>query len=430
MKFKIKRNLLINALNFSSSPIINSSDSGLAPYVKNVYLEVFKDKLVFNGTNSDVLFCYQINSDGENCIIEEKGNCLLYGKTFLSIVKKYSGDEFVSFSLSLNDQQSEGESDVAGFLEIKYKKSTQRIACEPNFHYPKDKLVISTPVNEFKISSQVLLSSLDNVLFACGNDPHRPDLRNICVEFLDDKVYFIGTSGPNVSVYSIPNISVAGSNTNNSFLLRKDILTLDNKLFNLNNSTAIVTGKNKMGNDIVSIQHDTGSGRIDVYAKPIDRPFSNWKIIYEAKNLGEVVSLPRREFLEVLDRLTLISPSLFILYAKNEDEVDLFASSTNKSTTDISDFQETIKPNNLFQKYMISLNTTLLRDNVKHMVGDEIIISMIEVDAGNGDLIKLIKCHNNFMENYDFFLCIAEDEEDEEESIDDEVEVDDGEVPF
>ncbi|MBQ2639626.1 MAG: DNA polymerase III subunit beta [Bacilli bacterium] len=96
MKFKIKRELLLEALNKVSKAI---STKNLIPVLSGVKFELKKKKLILTASDNDITIQTIIESDkDEDFNIEKEGSIVIQGKYILDIVRKLQ-DEYINIEV-------------------------------------------------------------------------------------------------------------------------------------------------------------------------------------------------------------------------------------------------------------------------------------------------------------------------------------------
>jgi len=427
MKFRIKRQLLNKALSFAYKPILSVGDESLPLYVKSVCIEVSNKKISFYGTNLDTLYAYNVEVKKDECEVERVGKCLLYAKTFFTLLKKYAGDDWVDCEIVQNDvaDYEKEEYNVVHSFNVKYKKSNQSLGCELKFEWPADKLKIKDINNSFKIPSSIFVDSVGRVLFACGNNPERADLRNLCVQFSGNKIFFVATSGPNLAVYESTS---EYQQQEKRMLLRKDAIPSDKKLLNEDKEISISFGTNSKKNEVIYINHDLGGDSFDIYAKPIringpdGNDFPNWRMLYDARLTSiKLATTSRKDCYDVLDRLCVVSPS-FCIFSIVNDEISFSGGTHEKIQSTNCNFNESLT-STTFKNNMICINSTMFRDSVKNIKGDTLSIASLNLENG-ASLVQL-----SSPEDPDFVFLLntlREEAEEEVEALYEEEE----EVPF
>lgn len=84
MKLKIKKNLLLNALNDVSKAL---SSKNIIPILSGIKFELYEEKLVLIASDNDITI-KTILEKSEDLIIEGSGSVVIKGKYILDIVRK------------------------------------------------------------------------------------------------------------------------------------------------------------------------------------------------------------------------------------------------------------------------------------------------------------------------------------------------------
>ena len=94
MKFKIKRELLLESLNKVSKAI---STKNLIPVLAGIRFDLKKTKLTLTASDNDITIQTSINSS-DDFIIDKEGSIIIQGKYILDIVRKLP-DEFIDIEV-------------------------------------------------------------------------------------------------------------------------------------------------------------------------------------------------------------------------------------------------------------------------------------------------------------------------------------------
>lgn len=88
MKFKIKKNILLEALNSVSKAI---STKNIIPILSGIKFDLLKDKLILTASDNDITIQTVVNKD-ENLEIFNTGSIVIKGKYILDIIRKLDAD--------------------------------------------------------------------------------------------------------------------------------------------------------------------------------------------------------------------------------------------------------------------------------------------------------------------------------------------------
>lgn len=401
MKFQIRKTLLIKALGFAYEPVFTGSGESLPDYVKNVRIVVTKNSIVFSGTNLDILFVYSINQSDDNLIIDSPGKCLVYVKSLFTILRKLKGDDLIDCELFVEE---EDKHDSLSKFIVRYKSTVQELPCQLKFDYPADALKIKDVTNAIKYPIKDFFDSYAKIAFACGQNFYRYELKNFAVDFIDDKVYFVGSSGLNVAIFESP-LKIPNQPTE-QLLLRKDAIPLDKKNYNEDGDIAISFGVNKRGNQILYINHDLGDSFFEIYARPIDKPYPNWRVFQDPSNdRSEFAVFDKKELIDVIDRIQSVSPMVINLYTESSTSVRFGGGSTDKYNCDIYETMDAEVSNVGKSLY---INTVLLRDGVKNIKAEKIHVQLVMI--GSNEILRITG--DDGSDGFTYFLNTLQQSED------------------
>lgn len=170
MKFTIKRELLLDALNKVSKAI---STKNLIPVLAGIKFDLKKKKLVLTASDNDITIQYTIESkEKEDFIIEKEGSIIIQGKYILDIVRKLS-DEFINFEvideLKILIYTENSEFNLNGISEKEY----------PNISLEENKKKVDIRTDVFK-------SLVTQTAFAASNEESKPVLTGINFNIVGD----------------------------------------------------------------------------------------------------------------------------------------------------------------------------------------------------------------------------------------------------
>ena len=170
MKFTIKREILLEALNKVSKAI---STKNLIPVLAGIKFELKKKKLVLTASDNDITIQTTIESlKDEDFRIENEGSIIIQGKYVLDIVRKLQ-DEFINFEviedLKIVIYTENSEFNLNGISENEY----------PNIGLEESKKKID-------IKTNVLKSIVYQTAFASSNEESKPVLTGINFNIVGD----------------------------------------------------------------------------------------------------------------------------------------------------------------------------------------------------------------------------------------------------
>ena len=165
MKLKIKRELLLEAINKVSKAI---STKNLIPVLAGIKFDLKKDKLVLTASDNNITIQYTINQNSKNkkdFIIDEEGSIIIHGKYISDIVRKVP-DEFINIEV-VDDTKiiistENSEFNLNGINEKEY----------PNISLEESK-------NKVVLNSNTIKEIVNQVAFATSNEENKPILTGI-----------------------------------------------------------------------------------------------------------------------------------------------------------------------------------------------------------------------------------------------------------
>ena len=165
MKLKIKRELLLEAINKVSKAI---STKNLIPVLAGIKFDLKKDKLILTASDNNITIQYTINQNSKNkkdFIIDEDGSIIIHGKYISDIVRKIP-DEFINIEV-VDDTKilistENSEFNLNGINEKEY----------PNINLEESK-------NKVVLNSNTIKEIVNQVAFATSNEENKPILTGI-----------------------------------------------------------------------------------------------------------------------------------------------------------------------------------------------------------------------------------------------------------
>lgn len=161
MNFKIKKDKLENILQVASKAI---SQNIAYPFLKNILIEVFIDKIIFITSDSHISIKTELNNK-DYFAVEEEGKILLDEKIISEITKKIESDY-------INIETMDGDLITIYGGKSKYKINTVDVNnySEIDFSYSS---------NRFKVKTSLLKSIIDKTAYACSEKEIHPNLTGI-----------------------------------------------------------------------------------------------------------------------------------------------------------------------------------------------------------------------------------------------------------
>ncbi|MBQ6538661.1 MAG: DNA polymerase III subunit beta [Bacilli bacterium] len=189
MKFKIKREILLEGLNKVSKAI---STKNLIPVLAGIKFDLKGKSLTLTASDNDITIQNKINAKKDEFIIEDEGSIIIQGRYVLDIARKLT-DEFINFEviddLKVIISTENSEFNLNGISEREY----------PTINLEESK-------NKVYLSSNLLKDIVYETAFAASNEENKPVLTGI-------------------------NFNIAGNmmecNATDSYRLARKVITLD-----------------------------------------------------------------------------------------------------------------------------------------------------------------------------------------------------------
>ena len=170
MKFTIKKELLLDALNKVSKAI---STKNLIPVLSGIKFDLKKKKLILTASDNDITIQYVIESNSDDEFkIEGEGSIIISGKYILDIVRKLP-DEYINIEvideLKILIYTENREFNLNGISESEY----------PNIGLEESK-------KKIEIKTGVLKAIVNQTAFATSNEESKPVLTGINFNIVGD----------------------------------------------------------------------------------------------------------------------------------------------------------------------------------------------------------------------------------------------------
>lgn len=170
MKFTIKKDLLLDALNKVSKAI---STKNLIPVLAGIKFELKKKKLILTASDNDITIQTSIESINEDdFIVENEGSIIIQGKYILDIVRKLP-DKYINIEviddLKILIYTENSEFNLNGISESEY----------PNIGLEESKKKVNIKASVFK-------NIITQTAFAASNEESKPVLTGINFNIVGD----------------------------------------------------------------------------------------------------------------------------------------------------------------------------------------------------------------------------------------------------
>ena len=162
MKFKIKREVLLDSLNKVSKAI---STKNLIPVLAGIKFDLKGKVLTLTASDNDITIQTKINAKKDVFVIDEEGSIIIQGRYILDITRKLT-DEFINFEviddLKVIISTENSEFNLNGISEREY----------PTINLEESK-------NKVYLSTSLLKEIVSETAFAASNEENKPVLTGI-----------------------------------------------------------------------------------------------------------------------------------------------------------------------------------------------------------------------------------------------------------
>ena len=162
MKFKIKREILLESLNKVSKAI---STKNLIPVLAGIKFDLKGKTLTLTASDNDITIQTKINAKKDVFVIDEEGSIIIQGRYILDITRKLT-DEFINFEviddLKVIISTENSEFNLNGISEREY----------PTINLEESK-------NKVYLSTNLLKEIVSETAFAASNEENKPVLTGI-----------------------------------------------------------------------------------------------------------------------------------------------------------------------------------------------------------------------------------------------------------
>lgn len=367
MKFSIKKNILLENLNYVSHAI---SSKNIIPILGGIKFDLTKDGLNLIASDNEIDIKAFIDKKYIDNIGRE-GSIVLQGKYLLEIVRKLP-DEIINIEL------------IDGFKILIYTTNTQfdlngiNPSEFPNLNIEKTNKPISISKKQFK-------EMINQTIYAISMQESRPVLTGINIKINDDILECVATD---------------------SYRLSKKTFKLDKVIDNPIN--IVVPGKN-MGELVKILNEDDGDVNINIFTNKVLFSFDN--ILFQSRLLNDVfpnidrlipkeynliIKTKLNDLFNVVDRVSLLSNEKEKNVIKfNITDNNLIVTSNTPEVGKAEEKLEIEKNNDkdltisFSSKHMLDALRIINKENVKIYLNTDISPIIIKTDD-DADLLQLI----------------------------------------
>ncbi len=367
MKFKIKKSVLLENLNYVSKALSNKN---IIPVLNGIYFELTKEGLFLTATDNDMTIkCFIDKKDITD--IKEPGNVIIYGRYILDIVRKLPSEE-------IEIEDMDGNKAIISTSTSKYNLNCFNIKDFPNIELKE----VTKPI---KVLTGIFKEIMNQTTFATSTQESRPLLTGINLKILGDILECVATD---------------------SYRLAKKTLKIDKQVEE--NINIVIPSKNI--NELVKIiDDDNESLELHIFNNKIMFKYKN--IIVQSSLLNgsypntdsfvpnefeTEINLELNELFNVIDRASLLTQSKEknIVQLEIMDDKILITSSSVEigKVEEIMAINKKKGPNlkiSFSAKYMLEALKTFDSKNIRLLLNGEIKPIIIKQEKKE-DLIQLI----------------------------------------
>lgn len=279
MKFSMNRNQFLQALQTVQRAITSKTT---IPILTGVKIALSEESLVLTGSNADISIETTIRSADEKAHleIESVGGIVLPARFFSEIIKKLPDPEF-SFE-KMSNQQVLIVSGAAEFI----------VNGQDADNYPRLPVVDSS--NQFKISAKVLLTLINETVFAVSVHESRPILTGVHFILREEQLKVVATDSHRLSQRVIP---LTDGKDFNLVIPGKSLLELSRSIAEDEEDVTVAV----MENQVLFKTKDT-----DFYSRLLEGNYPDTDRLIPSEFNTEIV-FNSQAFLNAIDRASLLS---------------------------------------------------------------------------------------------------------------------------
>ena len=331
MQFVVKRDILLNSLNFVQG-IVEKKNT--VPILSNVLLQLKDNKLSIVATDLDIIFYDEI-SDVQ--IISE-GSTTTSAAILYDILRKISSNSVLNFDLKSENK-----------LSLKSENSDFNLLCLPTDNFPT--FADEFEGQEISLNNNRFLKLLNKTRISISNDDTRHYLNGIFLHLTEahGRNFLTGVATDSHRLSS-SSLEIDNINNFNSLILpRKTVFQLCSLLAEASGSLTMQTGENKVKFTL---------GKIKLISKVIDGKFPDYKKVVPTAN-DKTLVVSSKDFISSIERVASVSLDRKegVKLIINKDNVQLSVNSANSG-----EGNEKIKAEFSSENLNISFNSKYLID--------------------------------------------------------------------
>ncbi len=279
MQFEIKRDLLLQSLNFVQGVV---EKKNTLPILSNVLLNLQNSKLEIVATDLDIVFFDEIS----DVKVIDEGSTTTSANVLFDILRKVPAGSNLNFTLKNENK-----------LSLKTDSSDFNLLCLPSSNFPTfdDKF----DSDKLELKKESFLSLLNKTKISISNDDTRHYLNGVFLHASEsNKKTFI--TGVATDSHRLSSSSVEVNNVNNfsSIIIpRKTVFQMCTLLSETNDKLILQTSQNKIKFTL---------GKINLISKVIDGKFPDYQKVVPKENSKTLV-VSSEEFINSVERVASVS---------------------------------------------------------------------------------------------------------------------------
>lgn len=277
MKFTCHKNELVQAIQLVSKAIANKPQT---PVLSGIYLEAGDNQLELHATDNEIGIISTIPAD-----VEEQGKIVLSGRYMQEVIRRLPGDT-VTISQEIGENISKIQSAASNFTFLSM----------PANDFPTVKRLQEGV--HFKIQDNILRDIIKKTVFACSTDESRPIFTGCQMEINGETLKMAAT---NTHRLSVKKEVVANLSGDLHIIIPAKLL---NELLRALNSDMPIEVDVCCSSNQASFQFEN----VVFMSRLIEGQFPNYESVIP-KSFATTVTLDTEDFLDAVDRVSLISRS-------------------------------------------------------------------------------------------------------------------------
>lgn len=367
MQFVVKRDILLNSLNFVQG-IVEKKNT--LPILSNVLLQLKNNKLSIVATDLDIVFYDEIS---EVQVVKE-GSTTTSAAILYDILRKISSNSELKFDLKTENK-----------LSLKSDNSDFNLLCLPTDNFPT--FTDEFDSSELSIDNKKFLKLLNKTKIAISSDDTRHYLNGIFLHVTEagGKFFLTGVATDSHRLSS-SSLEINQSDSFSSLILpRKTVYQLCSILTDNNKPLIFQASENKIKFKI---------GNIKLISKVIDGKFPDYKKVVPIDNKKTLV-ISSKDFINSIERVMSVSLDRKegIKLAINKENVQLSVNSANSG-----EGNEIIKANynseslaiSFNSKYLIDISNEIEDKNLKMNLKDSVSPVLVEDPADKNSFFVIM----------------------------------------